>query len=344
MFMSAMAVSLLAAAELNNTSSLSYGHASWSPVPIPPAEQGLQTVVAEPWFSVSGETPGLEELDNALILEGPIFDSKGNLVFVEVAGGRIMRLSPDHKLDILLPKNEFGSAGLALHSDGRLFVAGIGGRGAGGGGAVFAIRADGSEKEIIISPQDGYIPNDLVFDAAGGFYFTDFQGNHNNPTGGVYYVSPDMKTVTPVLTGLASPNGITLSPNGEILWVGESATGFLHRVELSGPAEIGYFGATISYRFFGAGVDAMRVDADGNVYAALFGSGRVVVLNSKGIPIAQILIPGRDAGEFLNTTSMAIKPGTDELYILSSDGDGQRGKIFRAGAFAKAVPEFVVHK
>lgn len=92
-------------------------------------------------------------------------------------------------------------------------------------------------------------------------------------------------------------------------------------------------------------MDSLRVDGDGNAYAyaALAGEGRVVVLNPKGAQIGQILIPDRDRGEFPFTISMAIKPGTRELHILSSDYPGRRAKIYRAGGFAKAaippVPE-----
>src|SRR3954467_12202144 len=51
---------------------LSYDAQTRGPVPIPPSERGLQTVVAEPWFKVS---------DEGLVLEGPAFDREGNLLF-----------------------------------------------------------------------------------------------------------------------------------------------------------------------------------------------------------------------------------------------------------------------
>jgi lactonase len=54
----------------------------------------------------------------------------------------------------------------------------------------------------------------LVFDAKGGFYFTDFRGVSTDPKGGVHYVSPDFRTITPVLPHLAMANGIALSPSG----------------------------------------------------------------------------------------------------------------------------------
>jgi lactonase len=36
----------------------------------------------------------------------------------------------------------------------------------------------------------------------------------------------------------------------------------------------------------------MRADADGNLYVAIYGQGRVLVFNKNGLPIGQILLPG----------------------------------------------------
>ena len=139
------------------------------------------------------------------------------------------------------------------------------------------------------------------------------------------------------MTRMSMPNGIALSPDGKTLWVGEVGTGFLHRINLATPTQISpVVGTTMRYHFTGATVDSLRTDSDGNVYAALAGEGRVMVFNPKGVPIGQILIPDRERGELLFTTSMAIKPGTRELYILSSDYPGRTAKIHRAGAFAPA--------
>ena len=66
----------------------------------------------------------------------------------------------------------------------------------------------------------------------------------------------------------------------------------------------------------------MRADSDGNLYVARYGQGRVLVFSEKGIPIGQILLPGRDDGHNLQSTSMAIKPGTNDIYIVTSDRNG----------------------
>ncbi|MEJ7927588.1 SMP-30/gluconolactonase/LRE family protein [Sphingobium sp. AN641] len=314
---------------------LAYPTTSRAPV-IPENEKGLQTIVAEPWYSMTTSMPAFGGMDQNLFIEGPVFDEQDKLLFVEVQGGRVMRLSPKQDLTMILPKNAAGSAGLAFHKNGRIIVAGIGS--ATQAGSIFSIRPDGSDKQVIIDPKAGYIPNDLAMDKEGGFYFTDFQGNNANPIGGVYHVAPDMKTITPIITHLSMPNGIAISPDGKTLWVGEVGTGFLHRIDLATPTQISpVVGTTIRYHFTGATVDSLRTDVDGNVYAALAGEGRVMVFNRKGVPIGQILIPDRDRGEMLFTTSMAIKPGTRELYILSSDYPGRTAKIHRAGAFATAA-------
>lgn len=82
----------------------------------------------------------------------------------------------------------------------------------------------------------------------------------------------------------------------------------------------------------------MRADSDGNVYVAMYSQGRVLVFNPVGIPIGQILIPKRDTGHNLKTTSMGFFPGSDRLLIVTSDGDGGEGAwIFEARGFAPGI-------
>ncbi|WP_244294429.1 MULTISPECIES: SMP-30/gluconolactonase/LRE family protein [Pseudomonas] len=183
-----------------------------------------------------------------------------------------------------------------------------------------------------------YLVDDLVFDKAGGLYFTDFKGTSTEPSGGVYYLPADGKRIVPILPRLAIANGIALSLNGKTLWVTEFATGLLHRIELENAQKIAPFGEAVVYRFNGPSPDSMHVDEDGNLYVAMYSQGRVLVLNPSGLPIGQILIPGRERGHFLRSTSLAIKPGTREIYLVSSDGDqGEGSALFRAQGFARAL-------
>jgi lactonase len=92
---------------------LVYDAQTRGPVPIPPSERGLQTVVAELWFQVSNE---------GLVLEGPAFDRDGNLLFCDVSGGRVLRLTPDRRLSTVVSLDRLGPGGLAVHKDGRIFL------------------------------------------------------------------------------------------------------------------------------------------------------------------------------------------------------------------------------
>lgn len=318
---------IIPAVTLAGAPKLQYTDSNSGPVPIPPAVRDIQTIVAEPYFKVS---------DQGLQLEGPAYDTEGNLYFVEVFGGRVFTLTPDKKLTTVLGKNDLSPAGLAIHDNGRIFIAGLGNFK--DSGSVVSIGPTGEGMKTVVSPDKGYLPDDLVFDTTGGFYYTDFKGTSTQPQGGVYYVSPDFDNIVPVLPNLSIANGIALGPDGKTLWVTEFGAGLLHRVFLKDPTTIAPFGATVVYHFTGASPDSLRTDADGNVYVAMYGQGRILVLNKMGVPIGQILIPGREEGHNLRTTSMAFKPGTNELFILTNDGQGGKGSwIFHARGFAEGT-------
>jgi len=327
-FALAACLSLGANAQHSETLALHYDSETRGPVPIPPSERSLQTVVAEPWFKVSHDE---------MVLEGPAFERNGNLLFCDVSGNRVLRLTPDKRLSSVTTLDDVAPGGIAIHKDGRIFMTAL--NLARGIGSIVAVNPDGTGMQTIVPTTAGYMPNDLVFDASGGLYFSDFRGMSTEPKGGAYYVSPSLKTITPVLPNLAMANGIALSPDGKQLWITEFSRNLLHRVELASATTIAPIGAAIPYHFTGPAPDSMRVDSDGNVYVAIYGQGRVLAFNRNGIPIGQILLPGRDAGHNLQSTSMAIKPGTADLFIVTSDGNaGQGATIFHAKIFGKALP------
>lgn len=307
---------------------LAYDAQTQGPVPLPPSERALQAVVAQPWFKASEE---------GRVLEGAIFDRNGDLLFCDVTGRRVLRLTRDKRLSTVATLDSLSPGGLAFHKDGRLFIAALDlGKGE---GAIVAVHPDGTGMQTIIAPQAGYMPNDLVFDARGGFYFTDFRGTSTQPQGGVYYVSPDLSKIKPVLPHLAMANGVALSPDGKELWATEFGRNLLHRIELADATTTTPIGSAVAYHFTGPAPDSMRVDADGNLYVAIYGQGRVLAFNRNGIPIGQVLLPGRDRGHNLQSTSLAIRPDTNDLYAVTSDGAGGQGAtIFHATAFAQGLP------
>lgn len=299
-----------------------------SPVPLPPAEQALPTETAEKWITV---TP------NNDVLEGAIFDAAGNLLFCDVSKRQVLRLTPDKELSVLLELPDLAAGGLAFHQDGRLFMAALDLEK--GKGAVLAWSSSTGKIETIIPVESGYWPNDLVFAPDGGFYFSNFKRSAATPPGGVYHVSPDFKTVTPVMPNLDQANGVALSPDGKMLWATEFAKNRLHRAVLTDPVTISPVGAAVPYHFTGITPDSMRVDKNGNVYVALYGQGRIMIFNERGLPIGQILLPERETGKNLVSTSLAINPAENELFVVSSNDEASRpAAIFRAGALSSGMP------
>ncbi|MDE5831447.1 MAG: SMP-30/gluconolactonase/LRE family protein [Desulfovibrio sp.] len=305
-----------------------------NPVPIPPGELNLPVEIAEEWLEASPDNN---------ILEGAIFDQDGNPLFCDVSQRKALRVSPGKNLETLINLPAMGAGGLAWHKDGRLFMAAL--DLAAKAGAILAWSPDSGELETIVPVDYGFWPNDLVFAPDGGFYFSDFRGDASHPIGGIYYVSPDFKNIAPVIPNLAQANGVALSPDGRTLWATEFAKNRLHRAELTSPSEISPTGSSIPWHFAGPAPDSMRVDSEGNVYVAIYGQGRAMIFNKKGIPIGQILIPGREKGENLLTTSLALDPGAKELFIVTSnDEKGKPARIFKAPAFAKGQKPVIRQK
>ena len=304
-----------------------------SVVPLPPQLTGLPTIWAEPWLSIDAE--------HLPSLEGGSFDRQGNLFVTHSLPPRTL-LKVDaqkHVTTIFDAKNvdpNMGLNGTAIHKDGRIFVCTT-------TGELLSMSPDGSNVNIVKLAYKGkpLVQNDLLFDAKGNLFVTDFVGNMGDPSGGVYYVSTDGKSVTPVLTHLMSPNGVSLSPDGKTLWIAETAGNALIRADFQDDGVTLKGNQFVSYVYHETGwngLDSNRVDADGNVYQAMHGQGRILVFNKLGIPIANILVRGRDEGRFLNTNNLAFKPGTKEGYIMAGGVGG--AIIFKFEMLAPALPLF----
>lgn len=300
---------------------------------IPVSEKNLPTEIAEPWFQVS---------EKQLQLEGLCFDREGNLFFVEVFGGTVFKLElPDKKLIKIAELPGENPAAIKIHQDSRLFVACLGNFK--DSGSVVALSPDGKEQEIIIKKEQHFVIDDLVFDKKGGFYFTDFKGYSCEPTGGVYYVSPDYQQITKVMGNLAVPNGVALTPEQNALWVTEMSNNRLHYWTLEEDGvTIPAFGSSVPYHFTGLeGPDSCCIDDDGNLYVAMYMQGRVLVFNSSGYPVHQILLPERLNYHMLRSTHPMLIPGTSELLICSNDGEGGGGSwIYKAQALGKAYKSY----
>ena len=296
-----------------------------SVVPLPEAEKNLPSIPVEPWLKVD---------DGDVFIEGPAFDREGNLFISSIFDGRVIKITPGKKISTIFKQDGLAPDGIAIHKDGRLFLACMSGK-------LAVVNPDGSNFKTIETKFDGAPRscNDLVFDKRGNLYITDFTGTAADPTGGVYWYSADFKTIKPVFRNLAAANGVAIGPEGNVLWVSETCRNQLHRIELmdDGVTINPVAGAGIPYRFMGSpgGCDSNAMDEAGHLYQALIFQGRLLVFSPNGIPIANVLIPGRDEGKLLRSTNVAFKPGTDDAYITASGNGG--AWIYRFKGLAKGL-------
>jgi lactonase len=303
---------------------------SKSMVPIPPDLVALPTIKAEPWLQI--------DTNPSVTLEGPSFDRQGNLFVTSIRNpGRVFKITPQKQVSVIFENKDIEVDGTAFHKDGRLFIVCL-------SGELLAMNPDGTNVTSMKPTYEGrsFRMNDLVFDSKGDLFVSDFVGNVSNPIGGIYYLSSNFSNVKLVLRNLWAPNGVSLSPDGKTLWVSETARNTIIRVDFlpDGVTPIPNTGVTFPYRSTGSpgGPDSNRVDANGNLYQAIMAQGRVLILNNRGIPIANVVVPGRDEGKYLKTTNLAFKPGTREAYITAGGEGG--AWIFKFEAIAEGATLF----
>lgn len=273
--------------------------------------------------------------------EGPIALPNGDIIVVEIAAGRLTRISPDGA-NTTVAELGGGPNGAAIGPDGRCYVCNNGGFRwherdgtllpglplddyTGGWIEVVDLRSGGHE--VLYRECDGVAlkgPNDLVFDASGGLWFTDHGKTHrrSRDRGAVYYAAADGTSIREVIFPLDSPNGIALSPDGATLYVAETHTARLWAFDVVRPGqvsrsrgrmfEIGRLVAGLGgYRLF----DSMAVEASGNICVATIPDG-ITVISPDGEIIA--IIP---LDESFATNICFGGPDSSTAYItLSSTG------------------------
>jgi gluconolactonase len=241
--------------------------------------------------------------------EGPVALPNGDALVVEIHRGTLTRVSPDGERTIVAEVGG-GPNGAAVGPDGRVYIANCGGMYAiefgpyvfaGGipedytGGSIQAVDLETGEVEVLYTECDGAQlrgPNDIVFDAHGGFYFTD-HGKSDGVTsdkGRIFYAQADGSSITLVAHDMNCPNGIGLSPDGTRLYVSETFTARVWWWDVTGPGEI-VGGRTIAGSgganyFWGSGdfrnFDSLAVEANGNVCVASLATPGIVVISPEG--------------------------------------------------------------
>ncbi len=293
--------------------------------------------------------------------EGPLILPNGDLLVCEMRAGRLTRITTAGRETIATLGG--GANGAALGPDGAIYVCNNG-----GSRFVGEKQPDGTTRYRTLTPgesmacipgqiqrvaQDGTVttlytacgdialmkPNDLVFDRAGNFYFTD-SGDYEGPThdtgmvaegmdftvlhmlatvthrrgGSVFYASPDGSMIREVAHPFASANGVGLSPDETILYVSETTTGRLWAFDLTAPGKVGgrrCLGVVPGRMPLNLGMcDSLTVDSAGNILVGTLGNGGITIFSPDGTTIRHVA-----TGDDCTTNCCFGGPDRRTLYV-----------------------------
>jgi len=271
--------------------------------------------------------------------EGPVWVAdKQMLLFSDVIANTVFKwngkdtpvayLTPSGYTDTARRDGENGSNGLTLDKEGRLLLCQSGNR------QVVRMNAPlDSPKPAFTVLSAGYkgkkfnSPNDLVTDSKGNIYFTDpiygLPGHDKDPGReltfeGVYKVSPKGETLL-LIDSISRPNGIALSPDEKILYVGSSDDAhtrwYAYHLDTAGNIVDGGIlldGTDLKVRAtVKQGADGFKIDQHGNIFSS--GPDGINIISPSGKLLALIKVNGRPA------SNCAFNETKDVLYITADD-------------------------
>lgn len=247
--------------------------------------------------------------------EGPVAMADGSVVLVEIKGQRLTRVSPaGERVTIVdLPG---GPNGAALGPDGKVYVCNNGGfewRTIMGqtisghaakdyrGGSIQRVDLATRQVETLftrVGDKRLKGPNDLVFDAKGGFWFTDHGKDYEETRdhGGLYYVAPGAREPAEVVFPMQAPNGVGLSPDGKTVYVAETFTSRLWAFDLEAPGKIAPSAFPVPGRVVAnlPGIqllDSLAVEEDGSICVATLLNGGVTRFLADGSGTEHTALP-----------------------------------------------------
>jgi gluconolactonase len=273
--------------------------------------------------------------------EGPIALADGSVILVEIERATLSRVSPDGRISVIAECGG-GPNGAAIGPDGRVYVCNNGGfqwtqqgpflRPGDAlapdyvGGSIQAVDIASGAVETLYTECNGEPlkgPNDIVFDAGGGFYFTD-QGKRRGRSidrGAVYYAQPDGSSIVEIVHPIDTPNGIGLSSDESTLYVVETTSARMWAFDIERPGKLGpgphpFWPGRLVYKFTGyERLDSLAIDSEGNIVVATLGTGCVTAISPQGVVRARVPVPEFD----LMVTNVCFGgPDLRTAYITSA--------------------------
>ncbi len=211
-------------------------------------------------------------------LEGPVFDAAGNLYVCDIPFGRIFRIDVRGEWEQVA---EWAGEpnGMKFIDERELLVTDY------RNGLMAVDVTTGAVRPYLERRNSERFKgvNDLIFDRRGNLYFTDQgQTGLHDPTGRLYRLHSDGR-LDLLLTNVPSPNGVALSPDERVLYLGVTRGNQVWRVPLLDDGSVAKVSAFFT-SYGPSGPDGVAVDEAGRVIVANPGLGVAWVLNHRAEP------------------------------------------------------------
>jgi gluconolactonase len=237
--------------------------------------------------------------------EGPIAMPDGSVVLVEIARGTLTRVW-NGRTEVIAHLGG-GPNGAAIGPDGAIYVCNNGGfewRTVSGllipgraapdytTGRIERVDLSTGRFERLYDSFDGERlagPNDLVFDRAGGFWFTDLGKSfkHQRDHSALFYARLDGSHLHRAVYPAVSFNGVGLSPDEKIVYCDDTDTQKLWAFDIESPGRLVPFQPLARARVVCTLpghqlLDSLAVEENGNVCSATLINGGITVVAPDG--------------------------------------------------------------
>jgi len=218
-------------------------------------------------------------------IEGPSFDSKGNLYAVNFGEqGTVGVVTPYGKAScyLRLPEGSIGN-GIRFDSKGFMYIADYTGHN--------ILKVDPLSKKIEFFAHEPSMnqPNDIAISPSTGLIYAS-DPNWKDSTGKLWMIDLTGK-VHLLEDNMGTTNGIEVSPDGQRLYVNESIKRVIWVYDILPNGFVS--SKRMFYKFTDFGMDGMRCDKWGNLYVTRHGKGSVIILSPKGDMLKEVFLKGK---------------------------------------------------
>ncbi|WP_327241692.1 SMP-30/gluconolactonase/LRE family protein [Streptomyces sp. NBC_01320] len=219
----------------------------------------------------------------ARVGEGPFWDGEtGQLTWVDILAGRVHTADPAAPRPHTLTLPTFVGAAVPKASGGYVAATTEG---------FTDVRADGTWTTRLSVLPPGHRMNDAKCDPQGRLWAGSCTMDFAAGRGALHVLTPDWAT-EPVLDGLTQPNGLGWSPDGRTFYLIDTVAHEVNAFDVP-PDRLAPARRRTLARFPEAAgePDGMTVDADGCLWIALWGGGRLLRLSPDGGVLAEVPLP-----------------------------------------------------